>query len=198
MHMQFTLVMLATSDPLQHYTTHKHMCYVLYLIPEVPRASSWITKSNHIGNWFYCVAIYIVHIICYIPCNHSIDKRLQCSTVHQWWGLDSLPCSWFLQIHSGSSLPNSRSFPQLASLPPCVYLYTYMDFQLASYVCVIFMQVNKDPDYFYENNMEIHVKISMDGAQYSRSSSFCLLSFSIFNREYTFSLASKLFWQIAS
>ena len=52
------------------------------------------------------------------------------------------------------------------------------------------MQVSKDPDYFYEN-MEIHVKISMDGAQYSRSSSFCLLSFSIFNREYTLSPASK-------
>ena len=54
---------------------------------------------------------------------------------------------------------------------------------------VIFIQVSKDPDYF--KNMEIHVKISMDGAQYSRSSSFCLLSFSIFNREYTLSPASK-------
>ena len=32
----------------------------------------------------------------------------------------------------------------------------------------------------------------MDGAQYSRSSSFRLLSFSIFNREYTLSPASKL------
>ena len=53
------------------------------------------------------------------------------------------------------------------------------------------MQVNKDPDYFYENNTEIHVKISMDGAQYSRSSSFSLLSFSIFNREYTLSPASN-------
>ena len=30
------------------------------------------------------------------------------------------------------------------------------------------MQVNEDPDYFYENNMKIHVKISMDGAQYSK------------------------------
>ena len=58
------------------------------------------------------------------------------------------------------------------------------------------MQVNKDPDYFYENNMKIHVKISMDGAQYSRSSSFCLLSFSILNREYTLSPASKLFNKI--
>ena len=67
-------------------------------------------------------------------------------------------------------------------------------FKLCVCVCVcthvIFIQVSKDPDYFYEN-MEIHVKISMDGAQYSRSSSFCLLSFSIFNREYTLSPASK-------
>ena len=55
-----------------------------------------------------------------------------------------------------------------------------------------FMQISKDPRYFNENNMEIHVKLTMDEAKYSRSSSFCLLSFSIFNRDYTLSPAGNI------
>ena len=42
-----------------------------------------------------------------------------------------------------------------------------------------------------ETNTEIHMKF----AQYSRSSSYCLYFFCSFNREYTLSPASKLFYQ---
>lgn len=59
------------------------------------------------------------------------------------------------------------------------------------YCSSIYLQISKDPEYFDEN-MEIHVKISMDGAQYTRKSSFTLLTVSIFNRDYTLSQSSKL------
>ena len=62
---------------------------------------------------------------------------------------------------------------------------------VATHEPLLYIRVFKDPDYFQEN-MEIHVKISMDGAQYTKKSSFTLLSFSIFTREYTLSPTSKL------
>ena len=52
------------------------------------------------------------------------------------------------------------------------------------------MQVSNDYEFFKET-MEIHVKISLDGAQYTRCSTFCLLTLSIFTREYSLSTTSK-------
>ena len=68
----------------------------------------------------------------------------------------------------------------------------YVDTQLITwlYIAINYCQVNNDYDFFKEN-MEIHVKISIDGAEYTRGSSFCLLSVSVFTRDYSLSPKSK-------
>jgi len=50
------------------------------------------------------------------------------------------------------------------------------------------MQMNRDPTKFSDN--KIKVKISLDGAKYSRTSNFCILSFTILGED-EFSQSSK-------
>jgi len=52
-----------------------------------------------------------------------------------------------------------------------------------------FTQIINNPSFFRES-MEIHVKISIDGARYSRHSNYCLMSLAIINEEFTLSSKS--------
>ena len=77
------------------------------------------------------------------------------------------------------------------------YVATYYSY-IASYDISHIIQVSNDYEFFKET-MEIHVKISLDGAQYTRCSTFCLLTLSIFTREYSLSPMSKyIYYNIAS
>jgi len=52
------------------------------------------------------------------------------------------------------------------------------------------MQASLRPDLFKNN--EVDIKISCDGAKYTRLSNYCLLSFMILTGEKDLSIASKL------
>ena len=76
-----------------------------------------------------------------------------------------------------------------------IYTYIYIYIYIYIYTVYIYLKVNENPLYF-EMTDKIQIKVSADGAKYSRTSNFCLISFAILTDRHNISSESKYMYVV--